>query len=582
LHFARAGLSRFPLTIAAAIIATSATIVSIHAHSDQVAEVCLRISLTMIFGMPLLIAASYASELHPSFRWTYPLAAVIAMTAVSFLVPEKNQFESVYSPWFRFWMLLLMAIALTSVTPGLAGEGSHNWWRVNIGWLNAFVLSFIMAVIVQMGLQLALLSVEKLFGLETRYGTLMGRLHGDLFAIGCLLIAPVTALSLFPSANEELNADQPGFKIWGNLGKWGLIPIGFLFMGILAAYAVKIVIQWKLPNGMVATPVLSLGGYGTLAMLLIRPWREKESWARWFSNIYPVAFLLSSIMLFVSVAVRIDEYGLTFARYSALVAGIWIAVSALILLTRRNQAPILITSLLALMTFLAALGPSSAGNLSFMSQSERLKHLLRAANHQNQQIASVVRMIVEDFGLADLEKVTGPLGLDSKLNRWQLAEKALQKMHLSSQESSIQKNYQCPSDAPIPIAGCTLYWTPTQGWGLNTPISLGKNDAGKEFILQKSNSGENKLILSVSHREVASKSIDDLDFETARKNGSPLTVSIAGEGRIFLIVITQANWNQNPGESIKHFNSFQFQIFERPLAGTEIVNERKSSLPTLR
>jgi hypothetical protein len=547
-----AGLRRFPLPILAALIASAAYIVSIHSSWTPTDEQCIRISLTMLFGLPLLVGAVYGSELHPRFQPILHPAALIAMTGLFFLVPVGIIHTG--TVWFCFWMLVLMAFALASVVPGLVRDGSLNWWRVNVGWLNALVLAAIMTAIVEIGLQLALLSVKILFGLRT------GCLHFDLLALAGCLIYPVTALALFPSAKDDLYPDQPGFKVWSNLCKWALIPIGFLFMGILAAYAVKIIIQWKLPNGMVATPVLSLGAYGTLAMLLILPWKGERSWARWFSLIYPPAFLLSSALLFISLALRIKEYGVTFDRYYALAAAIWLTLSALCFLIRRNQAPLLVPFLLALTTLVAALGPLSAGTLSLRSQSERLKHLLESSNRKDEQIRSIVTMIVQDFGLTDLEKVTGPLGIDPKLTSWQLTGAVLQKLHLSKEDPT-QCSYRLSEGSFVPIAGCTAYLNSRNNWN----GTLGRNAAGEELMLKNTFTGSGdldlKLVLQAGGREVASKRIADLDFDAAIKNKTPILFTLGGEGRCFQIVITYAQWDSSA--TPRKVVSIEYQVFEK-------------------
>jgi len=555
-----AGLRRFPLPILAALIATAASIVSIHSSRTSINEQCIRVSLTMLFGLPLLVGAVYGSELHPRFQAILHPAALIAMTGVFFLVPVGIIHTS--AVWFCFWILVLMAFALASVVPGLVREGSLNWWRVNVGWLNALVLAAIMTAIVEIGLQLALLSVKILFGLEAHF-FFVRCLHFDLLALAGCLIYPVTALALLPSAKGDLHPEQPGFKVWSNLCKWALIPIGFLFMGILAAYAVKIIIQWKLPNGMVATPVLSLGAYGTLAMLLILPWKGERPWARWFSLIYPPAFLLSSALLFISLALRIKEYGVTFDRYSALAAGIWLTISAFCFLIRRTQAPLLVPFLLALTTLVAAMGPLSARTLSLRSQSERLKHLLESTNRKDEQIRSIVTMIVQDFGLADLEKVTGPLGIDidPKLAYWELTRAVLQKLHLSK-ENPTRGSYGLSDGSFVPIAGCTVYLQARNGGWKGT---LGRNAAGEELMLKTTFTGSGdldlKLVLQAGRREVASKRIADLDFDEAIKNKTPILFTLGGEGRCFQIVITYAHWDSSV--PYRKVDSIEYQVFEK-------------------
>lgn len=551
------GVRRFPLPIAASLISTVAVIISIHTSSTSLDEQCARIALTISFGLPLLIGAVYGRELYPRIRWSFYPSAIVVMVGVFLLIPPGMHAGSI---WFRFWMLVLMAIAVASLIPSFVRGGSLNWWRVNVGWLNSIVLAAIMTAVVEIGLQLALLSVEKLFGLREHHGQLISHLHGDLVAFAGLLIAPIAAIALFPPAKGDLEADQPAFKVWANLSKWALIPIGFLFMGILGIYAIKILIQWKLPNGMVATPVLSLGAYGTLAMLLILPWRGVHAWARWFSLIYPPAFLLSSILLFISLTVRIREYGFTFDRYSALAAGIWLTISSFCFLIRRKEAPSLVLAFFALAALIAALGPISAATLSLRSQSDRLRHYLEAPNRNDDQIRSIVRMIVQDFGISDLEKVTGVLALDPKLSNWQLTDAVLQKLNVAKTPSS-NDSYDIPLENFVPIDGCSGYLPPPQGgWNGSQPCLLGKNKAGEELMIKTNNQDGMKMMLYAGAREIATKCIGDLDFDGARKNKTPLLFPLMGEGRTFQILITHADWRLSKKQRMVF--SIHYQIFE--------------------
>jgi hypothetical protein len=313
---------------------------------------------------------------------------------------------------------------------------------------------------------------------------------------------------------------------------------------------------------MVATPVLSLGAYGTLAMLLVLPWRDHLSWARWFSRIYPPAFLLSSTLLFISLAVRIGEYGVTFDRYSALAAGIWLTFSAFLFLIHQKLAPVLVPLLLALVTLVAALGPLSAGTLSLRSQSERLKHLLVSKNLDDDQIRSIVRMIVQDFGLLDLEKTTGSLGLDPKLNNWQLVDAALQKLNVSIEKADRRMDdCELPEGTPISIDGCTRYFkSPNNGWTVSSQTLLGKNAKGEELMIKWSSSEDMKLILQAGNRVISSCSIKGLDFESTLKNKSPLLITMVGEGRSFMVLITRAKWEGS--SKARKVYDIHYQVFE--------------------
>jgi hypothetical protein len=381
--------------------------------------------------------------------------------------------------WCRYWMLFLTSVALLSLMPGTKAQGSANCWRMNVSLMNAIVLSGIMTGIVLGGLELACYSVEKLFALK------LEKTFEDIFFFSGLLLFPLSVICLLPPAEAEADPSQPGFSVWGNLCKWALLPLGFLFILILGAYAVQIVIQWKLPNGLVATPVLALGAYGTAAMLLLQPWKESHSWARWFARIYPLAFLLCSILLFISLEKRISSYGITFERYFALVSGIWFFISAFCFLLRLRNASVLVPFVLAIMALIAALGPLSTGNVSLRSQSARLRFFLAQPIQEQKksagEISSIMRLFAENYGVEVVERFTGPLNLTKDTRSWDISTKALEKLGLNGiEENGVERiSFNWTPGKSISIEGSRTLFVP-DNYG-NNQILLGKNAAGDEL-----------------------------------------------------------------------------------------------------
>ncbi len=519
-----AASGRFPLVLLAGLAGLAAALVLNHAFGNQeLHNQCTRLMMTVGAALPLGVAAGLAGEARRGLRWL-ALAAGLALTAGVWLAlpPEMETFAQTY----RYMALLLGAAALASAVPGAAGNAA--WWRMNVGMIQAIVLAGILSGIVALGLQLAVFSVEKLFDFE------LDKLHIDLMSFAAFVVAPLAVITLLPTAADEGGAAS-GF--WEGLCKWVLVPLGFVFTAILAVYAATILVHWELPDGMVAMPVLSLGAYGTAALLLLQPWRDGRAWARWFARVYPAAFLVFSVLMFLAIAERIGAYGVTFARYSALAFGLWFAVAAVVFLLRAGKGSLIVTGLLALGAAAASLGPTSAATLSLRSQSERLRALLQspAGDADTTQIRSGLKYLASNFGLAAVENVTGPLGLDAEKARpWQLPEAAMEKLGLETGGGTIE--FACSGDVRVPTEGFRfVYPMPRSNW---TRRDLGKNAGGKPLAV-KFRSGELAVFTGEEKvRELLPSAMLGLKPETDALE--PLRVQFSVEGREFCLVVLRA------------------------------------------
>ncbi len=522
-----AASGRFPLVVFAGLVGLVAALVLNHGSGNKDLEnQCTRLMLAVIAALPLGVAAGLVGEMRRVWRW-FALAAALALSVGVWFASPVEMETSAHA--YRYAAILIGAAALASALPGAAGNAA--WWRWNVGMIQAVVLAGILSGIVELGLQLAVFSVEKLFDLK------FDKLHLDLFSFVAFVVAPLAVITLLPPAVEESDGAVSASGFWEGLCKWVLMPLGFIFTAILAVYAVTILVHRELPDGMVAMPVLSLGAYGTAALLLLQPWRDERAWARWFARVYPAAFLVFSILMFLAIAERIGAYGVTFARYSALAFGLWFAVAALVFLLRAGRGSLLITGLLALGAAVAALGPASAGTLSLRSQSERLRALLQspAGDKDNAQILSSLKYLASNFGFAAVENVTGPLGLDAeKIRPWQLPEAAMKKLGLETGGGTIK--FEWSGDGAVPTEGFRfVYPIPRNNW---TGRDLGKNAAGEPLAV-KFRSGELAVFAGDGKvRELLPSAM--LDLKSGTPASEPLRVSFSVEGREFCLVVLRA------------------------------------------
>lgn len=521
---------RFPMVALAALVAAACAVVANHGPEEgAVIENCWRVVQLMLVGFPLFVGVAYFGEFFPRFRKIAWAGSLLLLMAIWFrMPPERGPFVLIYA-----WLATTVSVlAFASTVPGLGGTAA--WWRVNVGTAQALILAFVASAIVEGGLQTAVFSIHALFG----FG--MDKFHIDALTIVALLFAPMAVLALLPPAREEGSIFIESF--WRNLGQWVLAPLGFVFIAILGAYAGLILIKRELPAGMVATPVLALGVYGTAAMLLLQPWRDVSVPARWFARIYPIAFIVSSILLFIALAERISAYGMTFDRYTALAAGIWLVFAALLFLFRITNSGMLIMAAAALGALAGSMGPISAGALSLRGQTARIGRMLKTSGHDDAQIFDGLKFLSENFGQAAVEKISGPLGDVKSESSSDIAKAAAEKLGVTiGTQRADQFAYRWSSGA-LPIDDFTSILSGEKS-------SLGKTKTGEEIDLRNP---DGRLCVYVGNKEV--RELLPGESGTLPESTKLLTVPFFVDGREFLLVVLRANGMQSKGKA----TSFSF------------------------
>ncbi len=524
----KAALVRFPLVVPASVVAFASVVYLHHTSWDAAVDAgVVRLLLASLAALPLGIAAGWAGEATGGAKALSSGAALGLMCAIWLLLPEETDLAA---DQYRCVALMVGAAALALAVPGAGGDKAA--WKSWVGLLQAAVLGAILGGIVALGLFGAAYSVEVLFGVE------LGRLNGDLFFFSVFLVTPLAVILLLPPADRGAAAAF-GAGFWQGLCKWVLVPLGFLFGGILAAYAVSIVLQRELPDGMVATPVLLLGAYGTAAMLLLQPWRESDGWARRFARVYPVSYLLFSILLFLAISLRIGEYGMTIGRYVAVGFGLWFLLGSAVFLMRPRRGFLWVAGSLALLAVVSTIGPASAAAISLRSQSAILQELLREPRSSATvpRANSVLRYMVRCFGVSSVEKVVGPLNLRSADKGRVWADQAVKKLGLDLQPEQLLE-FKSDETAPVRIGDYTSLRAPGPGsqW-----CDLGPDDDGKPLAI-----GHGFKVLA-DRKKVAELLPGVLEKIRAKPDASePLYFPFSVGGRDFCLVVLGLQSDTDP------------------------------------
>src|SRR5690606_39092070 len=112
-----------------------------------------------------------------------------------------------------------------------------------------------------------------------------------------------------------------GLKIFT---QYVLIPLMTIYLGILLVYETKILLEWEMPKGIVATLILGYAVFGILSLLLVWPIKGDDGnrWVQLFARFFYLMMIPLIILLVLAVYTRVSSYGFTEERYILVVLAV--------------------------------------------------------------------------------------------------------------------------------------------------------------------------------------------------------------------------------------------------------------------
>ena len=453
-------LTRFPWNLLCGVTGAAAMIVSLHfSKNEALVGQCVRLAMTVALGMPLFFSLRMLRERSEKMR-RWPIEIIgLALLAGWFLRQPAQPFDGPGIIWIR-WLLLLGALHFfVAVSPYLWHPENSGFWQFNRRLFLRFCLATLYTGVLIAGLELALLSADKLFQFKIE------KAYGDLFFLMVGVFHPAFFLAGVPTDFPALNSDTEYPRGLKAFTQFALAPLVAVYTAILYAYAVKIVLARSWPHGWVALPVLLLSGIGIFAFLLLSPLRtrQEEKWGIWFTKNFPRALAPLAILLLLSVHLRVREYGVTEQRYLGMVAAVWILAWAFVFILQRNAGIRWVPFSLALICLFAAFGPWSAGAISKASQLGRVRRVLQqhglwANNHAkaadraidlpdkgSTELQSMLSYLIETHGgntIKSMFERAVPNRDWAKLNRWSSATEIIDALKIHNVKTGVRSVYR--------------------------------------------------------------------------------------------------------------------------------------------
>lgn len=365
---------RFPLTVLCLACAAGLTCYMISLHTDPGLTI-QKLMFTFWLGSFLGVTAQFCCErferLNNMRLAIYGLSAVLTVGYYLILWPAPSISFGVVTRTFVAVFAMFCAFLWV---PSYGGEVDFN--RIALTHLKAAFTSVLYAGVLAAGCAAIIGAID----------ILLFNISNDAYAymmvIIWMLFATIYYLSLLPHFNSEDEADREYTAHVGMYPKFLEILVSYIAIPLVAAYTlvliayfVKILLTLHWPSGQLGVMVLAYSAAGltiyVLASLL------ENRFAAWYRIFFPKVLIPVVVMQFVSVAIRLNAYGITESRYYVVLFGIFSIVCGLFLSFKPVSKNGIIALLAAGLAILSVVPPIDAFTVSRVSQITRLENMLQ-------------------------------------------------------------------------------------------------------------------------------------------------------------------------------------------------------------
>lgn len=376
---------RFPITMTASAILTIYLILEIKNRWSVSYDSMIQTLFTVIL---------VSTNLHLfEERWLYEMQdrnkkrifrALLWLTGGAFICfvyfvlldPRgENIFRSQEKERIYFGLNLFLLISSMYISKIKRSEGYVVYIFEIIG---SFAKAVIYSIVMYLGLAAIIFTVVHLLEFP---------LYSDIYEYMACIIFNLFLLAVFLSDYPNSKDEFQGYEMvpaWRVLLLAIIVPLLSVYMVILYIYFAKIIVLSQWPNGLVAHLVLWYGIFSVAILFFLSVLTQIKPFLKKFSICYSVAMLPLLCMMFLSVRIRVKEYGITENRYYVIMAGLFVFCSALYYvrhyLKDKTGSLIFIPVILSAFVFISSVGPMSGYHVEKRSQVHELVKVLQRNN----------------------------------------------------------------------------------------------------------------------------------------------------------------------------------------------------------
>ena len=402
-------VQRFPITLGITAIFMIVAIMLTHAgydasNTDQLEKMLFALAI----GIPMTAAATLFIE---NFRLVGLKRALVHVGAIFMTFVYYLTIPTDMNAYFGMRFVALWAILFLAFLAAPYFYRREGLSRYVLHLAGRFFLTALFSGVILGGIAMMIFTIEALFNVNWP-----DEIYLDLFIVVSGAFAVTHFLGSVPEIDKDLDIKEFS-KIFKSLFLYIVLPIVSVYTVILYAYFVKILFNFRLPDGIIGNLVLWYALVSVTTLFFIRDLRSEVPWLSKFIKIYIPLMVVPLTMLFIAIGIRINAYGMTMPRYFVFALAIFSTVSLLIMWLRKNDTALVTVIVLMAFITLTFFGPLSGYSMTLSDQSNRLVTLLE----QNKMIGTDGK-VVPNAALDEEQKRAISEKIDFLLNAYSLEE----------------------------------------------------------------------------------------------------------------------------------------------------------------
>lgn len=364
-------LRRFPVSIILAVMTSIVLIILVHLQNNpdkNIKETIGRVAMVLALGFPISLCIKMIIDrlgnVRPAVKSIIYLAEAGVLVLYYFFLLKSFGMVTVS----RYTALSITAYLAFLFIPYFFRREGFELYIIKL--FTRFLTAAVYSVVLYLGVAAILFTVDKLLGIY-----ISEKLYLDVWICVACIFAPSFFLAGVPALSEQM--DLSFFtKLFRVLLLYIVMPIISIYTVILYIYFAKIIITVQWPVGLVAHLVLWYSVISALVIFFITPLKDDNNWVRIFIAWLTKLILPLILMMFVSIAIRINAYGITENRYYVIILGLWAFCIMLYLGFFKARRNIVMLITLSLIAALSVIGPWSSYSVSKFSQNKRFENIL--------------------------------------------------------------------------------------------------------------------------------------------------------------------------------------------------------------
>ncbi|HOV69744.1 MAG TPA: DUF4153 domain-containing protein, partial [Clostridia bacterium] len=369
-------IARFPLTM---VVLTALTVLIIYrievpTHAQESVDKLLdRIVGTLALGIPVSLLAHMIRERYLKSVGILIQLGIYAATAVLLFLYMLFFLKELTMVSLLRLILLTAAAGLMFLTvPYLLSKPNFEVYIASL--VAKAATSAFFTIVLATGITMVVLAVQELL-----YEDLSRNIYKYIWVIAGYMFLPVYFLHNYPQKDTTFEVADYN-KVLKITFLYILLPVLSAYTLVLYIYFIKILVNWEWPKGIVSYLVTSYASVCIFSLFMVRPFIAENKWAKICSLYFTKLILPLLAMMFMSIGMRIADYGVTENRYFIIVIGIWSVFASLFYVFNKGRHNTVLPVSLAIVMLISVASPVNAFVISRYSQNRRFEEILERNN----------------------------------------------------------------------------------------------------------------------------------------------------------------------------------------------------------